>query len=174
MAAFATSYIKTEGSQVTRSADAASMTGANFSSWYRADEGTLVGEALANFIPAATSFGVATVRSGAQNAIGIGLAPDTGSTANIVRTNDVGVAAFNAAMTNGQFHRIAMAYAANNFAFSTSGGAPQTDTSGTLPVVDNLVIGQNRAGSVAGSANIRKIAYYPARLSNANLQALTS
>ena len=39
--AFPTSYIPTVASQVTRSADAASMTGTNFSSWYRQDEGTL-------------------------------------------------------------------------------------------------------------------------------------
>jgi hypothetical protein len=39
--AFPTSYIKTEASQVTRSADSASMTGTNFSEWYRQDEGTV-------------------------------------------------------------------------------------------------------------------------------------
>ena len=36
---FPTSYIPTVASQVTRSADTASMTGSNLSSWYRADEG---------------------------------------------------------------------------------------------------------------------------------------
>lgn len=38
---FPTSYIKTEGSTVTRSADVASITGANFTRWYRQDSGTL-------------------------------------------------------------------------------------------------------------------------------------
>jgi hypothetical protein len=37
--AFPTSYIPTVASQVTRAADSASMTGTNFSDWYRADEG---------------------------------------------------------------------------------------------------------------------------------------
>jgi len=39
---FATSYIPTSGSTATRSADVASMTGTNFSSWYNSSEGTLL------------------------------------------------------------------------------------------------------------------------------------
>ncbi|NBU77800.1 MAG: hypothetical protein EBS50_01690, partial [Sphingomonadaceae bacterium] len=39
--AFATSVIPTSTATVTRSADVASITGANFSSWYRQDEGTV-------------------------------------------------------------------------------------------------------------------------------------
>ena len=40
-ATFATSYIPTSGSSVTRSADIASITGSNFSSWYNQSEGTV-------------------------------------------------------------------------------------------------------------------------------------
>jgi hypothetical protein len=43
--AFPTSFIATGVSQVTRAVDAASMTGTNFSSWYRAGEGTIYAEA---------------------------------------------------------------------------------------------------------------------------------
>ena len=43
--AFPTSYIPTSGSAVTRSADYASMTGTNFSSWYNQTEGTFYAEA---------------------------------------------------------------------------------------------------------------------------------
>jgi hypothetical protein len=39
--AFATSYIPTVASTITRNADIAIMTGTNFSSWYNASEGTL-------------------------------------------------------------------------------------------------------------------------------------
>jgi hypothetical protein len=45
--AFATSYIPTTGAAVTRAADVASITGSNFSSWYRQDEGTV----FAEFVP---------------------------------------------------------------------------------------------------------------------------
>jgi len=40
--AFATSFIPTAGAPVTRAVDSASITGANFSSWYNASEGTIV------------------------------------------------------------------------------------------------------------------------------------
>ena len=39
---FPTSYIKTSGASATRSADNASITGENFSSWYRQDEGVCI------------------------------------------------------------------------------------------------------------------------------------
>jgi hypothetical protein len=39
--AFPTSYIPTTSATVTRAADVASITGSNFSSWYRQDEGTV-------------------------------------------------------------------------------------------------------------------------------------
>jgi hypothetical protein len=42
--AFPTSYIPTSASTVTRSADTASMTGTNFSSWYNQSEGSMVAE----------------------------------------------------------------------------------------------------------------------------------
>ena len=41
---FATSYIPTVASQVTRAADVAVMTGTNFSSWYNQTEGTVYTE----------------------------------------------------------------------------------------------------------------------------------
>jgi len=54
LGAFATSYIPTVASQVTRAADAASMTGTNFSSWYNQTEGTF----FAQFTPAVSNFGI--------------------------------------------------------------------------------------------------------------------
>ena len=46
--AFPTSYIPTTTAAVTRSADVASITGSNFSSWYRQDEGTVFANATTN------------------------------------------------------------------------------------------------------------------------------
>jgi hypothetical protein len=57
--AFATSVIPTSGTAATRAADVASISGSNFSSWYRQDEGTVFADAtlntqsgLAIFLPA--------------------------------------------------------------------------------------------------------------------------
>jgi hypothetical protein len=171
---FATSYIPTVASQVTRAADSASMIGNNFARWYTQGDGSLYGEGLAPFIPANNSFALATVRDTLTNAIGIGISPDTGSTSNIVRANDISQASFSLALANNQPHKVSLAYAVNDFAFTSDGGAVQTDTSGVLPVVNTLLIGQNRAAGVAGSLTIKRITYYPRRLANTELQGITS
>jgi hypothetical protein len=171
--AFPTSYIPTVASQVTRSADAASMTGANFSSWYRADEGTLFSQASSAFIPASTAYGIATVRSTAANAIGIGLQADTNASASIIRSGDVAQAIFGAPTANNQTYKMGLAYATNNAAFSLGGAAVQTDATVVLPVVDALYIGQVRQGTIAGTEHIQRIAFYPKRIANEQLQALT-
>ena len=44
MSSFATSYIPTTSATVTRTADQASMTGTNFSSWYNQSQGTMYAE----------------------------------------------------------------------------------------------------------------------------------
>jgi hypothetical protein len=44
--AFPTSYIPTSGTTATRAADVASISGSNFSSWYRQDEGTVFADVV--------------------------------------------------------------------------------------------------------------------------------
>ena len=48
---FPTSYIKTTGSQVTRSADSAEMTGTNFTDWYNQKQGTILTDFTINHSP---------------------------------------------------------------------------------------------------------------------------
>lgn len=173
--AFPTSYIPTVGSTVTRNADAASMTGTNFSSWYRADEGTIVSVGTSNSssvdgtnlsISDGTSNNRYQFGTGASNAVwnpfvtlsGSGVATLTQSISFSPKTNQ----------------KLALAYKVNDFAATTSGATVVTDTSGTLPVVDRLLLGASGSGVVTWNSYIRKISYYPSRLSNANLQALTT
>ena len=163
---FATSYIPTVASQVTRSADSATMTGTNFSSWYRADEGTLYGEF--NGIPELTS---------AQQAFKVW----DGANNNRTQISLVGSSAFFVRMVNGgalqanlggtptanTAYKIAGAYKTNDTAVSISGASALTDTSCILPVVNQAVISSN-------IGTIKKLAYYPARLTNSELQGLTT
>jgi hypothetical protein len=67
-----------------------------------------------------------------------------------------------------EFTRNALAYKVNDFASTRNGAAVQTDTSGIVNAVSVLEIGSALNGT------IKKIAYYPIRVTNANLQALTS
>ncbi len=70
--------------------------------------------------------------------------------------------------------KMALAMAANDFAFTTNGASALTDVSGTVPTgLTQLQIG---AGLSATTLNgyIRRVAYIPSRLANAELQNLTT
>jgi hypothetical protein len=166
--AFATSYIQTVASQVTRSADAASMTGANFSSWYRADEGTIYSECSFT----ATNQIVSSFNDGTSN-------NRMFTWANATTTNNFRVIAgantqvdLSTTSSLNSYNKQAATYATNNFAFVVNGGTVGTDIVGLVPVVNRLQIGNDPSGaSLFGT--IKKIAYYPLRVTNAQLQALT-
>jgi hypothetical protein len=175
---FATSYIPTVASQVTRSADSATMTGTNFSSWYRADEGTVYGEAGT---PNSAGFIVAIANSSGalSNFMFIGKRVATGRAgAGVTSIYGANQADFSAGETMTTTPvKVSLAYKVNDFAIASNGGNLQTDTLGSLPVgVDTLYIGAQTTISATGTINapIRKIAYYPKRLTNAELQGLTT
>lgn len=176
MAAFASSYIKTEASQVTRSADAASMTGTNFSSWYRQDAGTFVLTATTNTVGSPNFPRFFYVRGAdTSNAISVLQFRAAGQFGANVTTNGVnqGDTAVNG-LTVGSLFSGAVAYATNDVAVSFNGSAVATDTTVTLPAVTTLDISNVSGTGQAFSGYIRKLSYYNVRLTNAQLQALTS
>jgi hypothetical protein len=167
--AFPTSYIKTEGSSVTRNADAASMTGANFSSWYRADEGTLFADGVSPDLTgrklAEASNGTATSRILMSfQAVTQGVIVGGGTTSVCTSTSNVANA----------FGKTAFAYKLNDLACSVNAGSVGTDTSQTIPTVNRLDLGRNYVGTEVLNGFVRKLSYYPKRLTNAELQALTT
>jgi len=175
--AFATSYIPTVESQVTRSTDNASMTGANFSSWYNATEGTLFAQASAFGLLAAGN-GVVGVSDGTQNnRFGIYAISTNNAVSGYMRTSgttEVNLSV-NTAAASAQVFESAFSYKLNDFAFSANGATPLTDTSGIVATTDRLVIGAiYAAGTNLINGHIRRIMYYNTRLTNAQLQALTS
>jgi hypothetical protein len=167
--AFPTSYIPTVASTVTRAADNASMTGTNFSSWYNASEGTIVASAspiVSTVAKYSFSFNDGT---GAEliaqyflnnNA---GLFVVDGVTQVQIETTPITAVS-----------QVAVAYQLNNFAISLNGGTPVTDVSGTIPTVTQAQIGNRTDGTRNMNGHIRSITFYPQRLANAQLQALTA
>jgi hypothetical protein len=171
--AFPTSYIQTVASQVTRAADAASMTGANFSSWYNQAEGTL----FINASPqASNALGYALFEvndTTASNRIGLFKLATTGNASMAVFVGG----AIQANINNGAWTasgKLAGAYAVNNFASVLNGGAASTDISGTLPLVTQATIGARGDGGNRLTGTIKQIVYYPRRLTNSELQAITA
>lgn len=173
--AFATSYIPTVASQVTRTADQASIVAPNFAPWYNQSEGTFVVEAstIRPTSVSAANFAVAASdgTSNERNQIVFDTTQVTASTFD----GGVSQALLAASYMANSVAKVAFAYAANNFAASFNGAAATTDTSGTLPIVDRLTLGSNWAASnFFLNGHIRRISYYPSRLSNAQLQALSA
>ncbi len=172
--AFATSYIPTVDSQVTRSADVATITGANFSQWYNQSEGTFVVE-VDSFAPTDTAvrFAVAAADSPTTSRNTVFLYNGKwGASARISGTDQCDLQQSGSYTANATA-KIAFAYKANDFAASVNGLAVLTDTSGAIPAVDRLLIAGNGPSNIL-NGHIRSIRYYPTRLSNAQLQALTA
>jgi hypothetical protein len=168
--AFATSYIPTAGAAVTRTADIVTMTGANFSSWYNQTQGTFVVEAsTAATSPTAAPILTAQIAGGADRHQ---LSMFTATSATVAG----GAVQANMGTNVAQSAKLAYAYAANDFAVVANGGTVETDTSGTVPSsMTYLTIGKfDFGGGLSLGGRIPRIRYYPNRLPNAQLQALTA
>jgi hypothetical protein len=175
LGAFATSVIPTTTAAATRAADVAVMTGANFSNWYNQSEGTLFVE-FGPYPSVTGSLGVFSISSGTFNNgfnmfVGSGLSPVFN-----VRNTSVDQAYLSTGtLIPTAVSKIAGAYAANDFARSYNGTTATTDASGTVPTgLTQADIG--KLTTVVGQLNghIRRIAYWPRRLTNAELQGVTS
>jgi hypothetical protein len=170
--AFPTSYIPTTTTALTRSADVASVN--TLSPWYNATAGTLYAEFS---IPAATaSRSQVTFGDGTSNERMI-INNNTSLAGTSWRIVDGGVDQAEIIVTtsfaNNATVKVAGAYTINDFAMSQNGGTVGTDTSGTLPTVTTLYLGSNGTTTYATSY-LRRITYYPVRLTNAQLQNLTA
>jgi hypothetical protein len=175
---FATSYIPTIASTVTRSADVATITGSLFSQWWNANEGAFLLEYAQG---TGTTARAATVASDGTNSNTIEMYIDGSNDATTLPFYGVYVAgaaqaalSFAVAAQNAT-HKMGTAYQANNFAGSVDGSTAATDTSGALPTVNRLNIGSS--GTAAGAfanGHIRSIRYVPVRAADFQLQALTA
>ena len=174
--AFPTSYIKTTSAQATRNADAASMTGTNFSDWYRQDEGSLYTEfSTADVGSSSASRTAFIITDGTNNnrffmdffnnTIRLVAAGNTSSASVLIQSPSQG-------QQNNTFYKMSGCYALNDYAFTYEGTLIGTDTDSTLPISNQALIG-NYLSTKYINGTIKKLAYYPTRLTNAELQALT-
>ena len=170
--AFPTSYIPTTAATVTRSADVAQMTGTNFTSWYRQDEGTVYCQATSNSTANSAYW---SLQGSSSNGITVLVYPSNRISYQVIDTSaqaDLNFAAYSSVGVA----RTAAAYKANDFAVAGNGGTVSTDTSGTVPTLTSFVIGNYPGGGTSYdySGTISRLAFYPLRLSNAQLQNLTA
>ena len=178
---FSTSYIPTAGSTVTRTADNASITGSNFTEWYNPSEGTLISQStmpLDRIIPGSFRSFAQIVKSSSYNSDSIFQYINSGnsypaSEARVSNSNVFGITSGNTYFLG---CKIATAYAAANYAISSAGVAPVTNSYNGVPNdLDKLCIGNVNDNNSLGCVNgtISQLTYYPTRLPNAQLQTLT-
>jgi hypothetical protein len=165
-----TSYIPTTTATVTRAADVASITGTNFSQFYNQTEGTMFASGIIanNGVITVVDDGTFNNRK-PQFTVGASSATDC----SYVTTGSV-IANFSQASSANVLNRWATAYATDDFGFSANNLAPVQDSSGTLPSGNNtLRLGSFHNGSSNANGTIRRLTYWPTRLSNTTLQAIT-
>ncbi len=169
---FATSHIETDGTSRTRAADVCSMTGTNFSSWFNASEGTIVSEQAFSYAPSASQFpGPWAINAGSN--VESYQAYLNNTSAMFVEVRDGAVQQGVTTRTDSSPNKLAFAYKVNDLALSVDGSELSTDTTATLPSPDRIQFGSNAAGATTLNGWVRGFRYYPKRLSDAQLKALT-
>lgn len=174
--AFATSDIFTTSASVTRAADSATMTGANFSSWFNSTEGTFIADMnwsnFASITPVMCDVSDAT----AQNQISLYLSGSVVVFVPKAAGANQAVIVPSGSQVAGVTSRAGAAYKLDDFRAVSRGGAVSSDTLGSVPSgLMQMGIGR-RGNSNADSANapISRLRYYTTALTNAQLQALTA
>lgn len=173
--AFLTSYIPTLGTTVTRVVDSAVITGANFSSWYNPSEGTLYGEAYT------------TNSAITNNQVVANLSNSDGTSRHIIYRTTARVTVYQVDVssvlqtsfatqtwpdsTNG---KLIASYRNNDFGSAFNNVSMGTSTSGIVPVVDRLILGDTVTNIRTLNGVLKKVAYYPYRFANTQVQALTT
>jgi hypothetical protein len=169
--AFATSYIPTVASSATRNADVADITDSNFTSWYNQGEGTV-------YVELASRSPLTGTQSVALNKYPTPWRIQAGTTGNYIFWYGI-VAEFYIGGSSGYNNIGTVPTGANKFAlgFSSTAGQAASSLNGSTAV--------SRTGALTGTATrfeigvqlngtISKIAYYRKRLTNSQLQNLTS
>jgi len=167
--AFATSYIPTVASTVTRSADVATITGSLFSQWYSSAAGTFIADfqTIQSGVMSATSYVLAMDTSGSKRVIYIASGADVATTFD--GTTIIGAVGD----VTGPPAKAASAYDASGRAIVANGGAVATGAVvSTYAASTSLNIGSLGGGQTLGW--LRSIRYVPVRAADFQLQQVTT
>jgi hypothetical protein len=168
--AFPTSYIPTTTTALTRNADVASMTGTNFSGWYNQSAGTFVVQSQQ------LGTGNAFIFTASDGTVNNRIAQFRNGTtlSNRVVTGGSATNPGDLTIVSQSLVSSAIAATAGSAIAAANGTLSSASTPVSLPTIDRLGIGVDNASATPLNGHIRRIAYYPTRLANAQLQALTA
>jgi hypothetical protein len=179
--AFPTSYIPTTASTVTRSADNASMTGTNFSSWYNQTGYSVFTSHIAP-IPQTIYFPrIFNIGKDASdiNRLNFYHTPSTVGYRvgmSVIENNSITNVDFATTTSQGTKLKLAGAFAENNSYLYVNGSIIGTDIKCSINSVTRniLNIGSTNNNQAYLNSTIAKFTYYPKALSPAELQYLTT
>lgn len=186
--AVATSYIATAAATATRSADvfssvgatrnadACTMTGSSFSDWFTQGQGTFYAEFQRPVVVSASSRVLVASDGTGTNDLFIGTSSVPNHIA-FLEAADITQASFTILSGAGAVdtvYREAVSFQEHDIAGSANGGAVVTDTVAAIPTFSQLDIGRMVGGTLYINGHIRRIAYWPTALSDANLVSLTA
>ena len=187
------STIPTTTAAATRSADVASITGTNLSSWYNQPAGSVYAEFSPAFQGSASAtFGNPGVWGATQNSLGsfngygIRLVPNSPFNDSINGISRYAPGAFNnqvsiglgAYLNTGQNYKTMFAWEGSGIAGSSQGQTAITNTNPAASAMgthDQFYLGRQNVGGTPTQLNghIRRLTYWKTRLSNTTLQSLT-
>ena len=178
--AFATSVILGEGSQVTRDADNASMTGENFSGWYRQDAFTLTADVSP--IGGVDSHAVSISDSFDQRALALqwcnGLGTLTKNVETFLDSTSYSPAGSRPDATSGSRLKLAGSFAVGGVASNSVDGDILVGTLVIpgMPEHSALRFGKNASdlSLTAWTGHIRRVSGYPIALDPSQLQTITT
>jgi hypothetical protein len=175
LGAFASSYIPTTTTSLTRNADSVTMTGTNFSDWYTSGSGTIIVSTLLSALSTTAAQTSINLGVDGNNQIYLYANNTAGSRDAVIVTSGSGQG-FNSisGANTTSYTKQGFAFATNSSAHVINDGSPVTDATVTLPSAANtLTIGSNLSGFNLLNGYVAKIMYWPQRLTNAELQAFT-
>ena len=172
---FPTSYIPTSGSTVTRAVDAASLTGSNFSDWYTQGGNTVYVdfERITDISPAVYERIFTLSDGSASNRLYLYYEPNTSTGYTTLYNNGVRYSDYNLITFGTGNVKTSTSFDYNSLFTYVNGSSNTEDTSLIIPEFSKLNIGSSVSNTTSINSTIKKIAFYPKRLPNATLQAMT-
>lgn len=175
---FMTSPIPTTIAAVTRAADACSIASLNTKPWFNALEGVIVVDfkrgSTVDIFTVASSIDDGTANNRLELYQNDSASSRTISYVNVSGGSTTASADISSGNANIQA-KVAIAYKINDFAISLNGATPVTDSSGAVVISPTTFnIGLQYSGNNQLNGVIKSITYYPTRLPNATLQAITT
>jgi hypothetical protein len=162
--AFATSYIPTVASQVTRAADSAPMIGNNFARWYNVNEGSV----FADFIP--------SQNANTPSIWGQSTADTSGGyfAAQLNHWNGTATLGNSGVITLNRSNKTAIAYTGTASRAGVANASAVTTSATTIGTFNTIRLGATGGGTQFLNGTIKRFAFYPRRLANTELQSITA